>query len=134
MDYISQSPIHCSKGNIKCVIKCTKFPEKQSNGYMFKTEFSSIKHWYNKLGDALNKKKGKNNYTFPDNKLLASSKQLKLCPRYFLFPNKQKNICDYNARCFMSSKLIIDDIIMNLFSDNIKQTTDSVKTDSSSKI
>ena len=37
MDYISQSPIHCSKGNLKCVLKCTKFPEKKGNGYMSKT-------------------------------------------------------------------------------------------------
>ena len=37
MDYISQSPIHCSKGNLKCVLKCIKFPEKKGNGYMSKT-------------------------------------------------------------------------------------------------
>ena len=36
MDYIPQSPTHCSKGNIECVLKCTKFPGKQANGYMFK--------------------------------------------------------------------------------------------------
>ena len=34
MDYISQSPIQCSKGNIKCVLKCTILPEKKDNGYM----------------------------------------------------------------------------------------------------
>ena len=28
MYYISQSPIHCSKGKLKCVLKCTKFTEK----------------------------------------------------------------------------------------------------------
>ena len=36
MDYISQSPIHCSKGNLKCVLKSTKFTGKV-NGYMSKT-------------------------------------------------------------------------------------------------
>ena len=50
MDYISQSPIHCSKGNLKCVLKGTKFPVKQANGYMFKTNCSSIEHQYKKLG------------------------------------------------------------------------------------
>ena len=30
MDYISQSPIQCSKGNLKCVLKCNKFPEKKA--------------------------------------------------------------------------------------------------------
>ena len=29
MNYISQSPINCSKGNIQCVLKCTTLPEKQ---------------------------------------------------------------------------------------------------------
>ena len=37
MNYISQSPIHCSNGNLKCVINCTDFPEKKGNGYMYKT-------------------------------------------------------------------------------------------------
>ena len=58
MDYISQSRIHCSKENIKCVLKCTKFPGKQANCYMFKTNYSSIELRYKKLGDGFNKKKG----------------------------------------------------------------------------
>ena len=29
-DYISKSPIHCSKGNLKCVLKCANFTEKKS--------------------------------------------------------------------------------------------------------
>ena len=36
IEYISHSPIHCSKGNIKFVLKFTKFPEKP-HGYMLKT-------------------------------------------------------------------------------------------------
>ena len=69
-----------------------------------------------------------------DNKLLASSKQLKLCTRDIIFPIKQEDICDYNPRCFMSSGLIRVDIIMNLFTDITKQTKDSVKKDLFSKI
>ena len=69
-----------------------------------------------------------------DNKLLASSKQLKLCTRDIIFPIKQEDICDYNPRCFMSSGLIRVDIIMNLFADITKQTKDSVKKDLFSKI
>ena len=52
-----------------------------------------------------------------DNELLASSKQLKLLPRDFIFTIKQKDICDYNTWCFMFIGLIIDYIIINLFSD-----------------
>ena len=55
MEYISQSPTHCSKGNIECVLKCTKFPQKQANSYMFQTKRSSIKQQYMKLGDCLKK-------------------------------------------------------------------------------
>ena len=65
MDYISQTPTHCSKGNLKCVIKCTKFPGKQANGYMFETNCSSIEIQYKKLCDGFNKKSGKNKRTFP---------------------------------------------------------------------
>ena len=69
-----------------------------------------------------------------DKEFLASSKQLKVCPRDIIFPIKQEDICDYNPQCFMSSGLILDDIIMNLFIDITKQTTDSVKKDLFSKI
>ena len=76
MDYISQPPTHCSKGNIECVLNCTKYPQKQTNGYMFHTNCSSIKQQYMKLGDCL-KKRVKNKHIFPmfDNDFLASSKK-----------------------------------------------------------
>ena len=76
MDYISISPIHCSKGNLKYFPRCTKFPGKQANGYMFKKKCSSIEQQYKKFGDGLNKKRGKNKYTCPmfDKEFLASSK------------------------------------------------------------
>ena len=119
----------------QCVLKCTKFPGKQANGYMFKTNCSSLEHWYNKLGDGFNKKMGKKKYKFPmfHNEFFAFSKQLKFCPRYFIFPIKQEDICDYNPRCFMFSGLMLDRIRMNLFSDITKQTTDSAKKDLFSK-
>ena len=65
MDYISQSPTHCSKVNIECLLKCTKFPGRQANGFMLETNCSSIEHRYNKLGDSFNNKKGENKYTCP---------------------------------------------------------------------
>ena len=87
MDYISQSSIHFSKVNLKCILNCTKFTGKQANGYMFETNCSSIEHQYKKIGDGFNKKGEKNNHTCPmfDNKLSASSKQIKLCPRDIIF-------------------------------------------------
>ena len=70
-----------------------------------------------KLGDVLQRKREKNNNTFPmfDNYFLAYSNQMKLCTTDYIFPIKQDDICDYNPLCFMSNGLILDDIIMNIF-------------------
>ena len=65
MYYISQSPIHFSKINPKCVLKCTKFSGEKSDSYMFKMNCSSIEHQYKKLIDGFNKKRGQNEFTFP---------------------------------------------------------------------
>ena len=136
MEYISQSFTHFSKANLECVLKCTKFPVKQANGYIFETNCLSIEHQYKELGDGFNKKRDKNKHTCPmfDSYFLSSSNQLKLFPRDYIFSYKQEDICDYNPRCFMYSGLMIDNIIMNLFTDITKQTTDSVKKDLFSKI
>ena len=48
-------------------------------------------------------------------------------PIDYTFPIKQEDICDYNPLCFMSSGLMIDDIIMNLFTDGTEKTMDSVQ-------
>ena len=103
---------------------------------MFETNFSSIEQQYKKLGDGFNKKRGKNKYTCPmfDNELLASSKRLKLCPRDITFSAKLEEICDYNPRCCISIELVIDGIIIKLFIDIKKETTDSLKKDLFSKI
>ena len=122
MDYISQSSTHCSKGNLECVIQCTKFHQIQNNGLIFATNCSSIKHRFMKLGYGLLWKSGKNNHTCPifDNYCIASSNQMKLCNTDYIFPIKQDDICDYNPLCFMSSVMMLDDIIMNIFSQSTK--------------
>ena len=67
-------------------------------------------------------------------RFISLCKTLKICPRDIIFPFKQEDMCDYNPLCFMSSQLMLDSIIMNLFSDITKQTTDSVKKDLFSNI
>ena len=47
--------------------------------------------------------------------------------RDFIFPIKQEDICDYNPRCFVSSQLMLGNIIINVFLYIIEQTTYSVK-------
>ena len=77
-----------------------------------------------KLGYCFHKKRGKNKNTCPifDNDFLASSKQIKLCTRDYIFPIKKEDISDYNNLCFMSIIFMLDDIIMNLFTDSQKKT------------
>ena len=97
---------------------------------MFKTKCTSIKHQYKKLGACFNKQKGMKNVTLPtfDIIFLSSSKQLKIEPEDFIFPIKHKDICNYNRWYLMSGGLLLDDIIMNLFSDNTEQKINSAKT------
>ena len=64
-----------------------------------------------------------------DNHFLAYSNQMKLCTTDYNFPIKQDNICDYNPQFFMSSGLMLDNIIMNLFTDITKKSTKSHQKD-----
>ena len=122
MYYISQSPTHCSKGNLECVLQCTKFHQIKNNGLIFKKNLSSIKQRFMKLGDDLLRKRGKYRDTCPifDNDFLAFSNQMKLCANDYIFTIKQDDICDYNLLCFMSSGMMLDDIIMNIFTQSTK--------------
>ena len=66
--------------------------------------------------------------TFPifDNELLYSSKQLKIGPKDCVFPIKHEDMCNYNTQCFMYGGMILDGIIMNIFSDTGEQEMNSV--------
>ena len=73
------------------------------------------------------KKKGENKHTCPifDNYFLASSNQIKLKSTDYIFSIKQDDICDYNPLCFMSSGMMLDDIIMDIFTQSTKETTEA---------
>ena len=73
------------------------------------------------------KKTGKNKLKFPifDNDFLSSSNKIKLKTTDCIFQIKQDYICDYNAMCFMSSGMMLDDIIMNIFTKITKNTNKS---------
>ena len=78
-----------------------------------------------KLGDNLLRKRGKNKHICPifDNDLLAYSNQMKLKSTDDIFPIKQDDICRYNPLCFMSSGMMLDNIIMNIFTQSTKKST-----------
>ena len=86
---------------------------------------SSIKHIFMKLGDGFPRKRGKNKHTCPifDNDILASSNQMKLWTTDYMFPIKQDEMCHYDPLCFMSSGIILDDIIMNIFTQSTNKST-----------
>ena len=69
-------------------------------------------------------KRGKNKHTCPifDNDFLASSNQIKLKSTDYILPIKHDDICDYNPLSFMSSGMMLDDIIMNIFTQSTKNT------------
>ena len=46
---------------------------------------------------------------------------------YFLI--KQGDICEYNPKCLMSSRFMLDDIIISLFTDCTEQIESSAKKD-----
>ena len=78
-----------------------------------------------KLGHGLLSKIGKNKHTCPifDNYFLASSNQIKLKSTDYILPIKHDDICDYNPLSFMSSGMMLDDIIMNIFTQSTIFTT-----------
>ena len=124
MDYISQMVTHCSKGNLECVHQCIKI-HKKTNGLIFGKNCFSIKQRFKKLGNGLLSKRGKNKHTCPifDNDFLASSNQIKLKSIDYIFPIKQDDIWYYNPLCFNSSGMMLDDIIMNIFTQSTKKST-----------
>ena len=51
------------------------------------------------------------------NEFLSPSKNIILKDHPIIYPLKQKDIFDYNPRCFMSSGLVFEYIIMNMISN-----------------
>ena len=48
---------------------------------------------------------------------------MKMCTTDYILLIKQDDICDYNPLCFMSILLMLDNIIMNIFTESIKKST-----------
>ena len=119
MEYVSESPNHCSKGVLQYVQNYTNIHGNKGFGHMFEKNCLSLHHQFRRIVACYNKQKGKKKLTFPifDNKLLSSSKNWKLALNIVFFQIKHEDMCDYNPQCFMSGGLILDDIIVNIFSE-----------------
>ena len=86
----------------------------------FKSQCTSINERIYKLEVYLHSRKN-NSKTFPpiQNEFLPPSKKITLKSNHFIFPMKNKDVCDYDPRCIMSSGLMFDDIIMGHININI---------------
>ena len=51
---------------------------------------------------------------------------MKIGPKYCLSPIKQKDMCNYNPKCFMSGGLILDNTIVNILFETVEQINNSV--------
>ena len=91
---------------------------------VFKYKCTSINERHYKLEVHIQSRKMKSKTFSPlQNVFLPPSKTITLKKSHIIFPMKNKDICDNDHRCIMSSGLMVDDIIM----DDIKRTQSSHK-------
>ena len=87
--------------------------------YGFKSQCTSINERFSKLEGCLNSRQNKSK-TFPplENEFLPPSKNITLKKDHIIYLIKNKDPCDYDPRCIMSSGLMFDDIIMGTIKRN----------------
>ena len=90
-------------------------PMKKQNDiqYVFKPQCTYINELFSKMEGCLNSRQNKSK-TFPplENEFLPPSKNITLKRNHFIYPMKNKDLCEYDPRFIMSSGLMFDDIIM----------------------
>ena len=95
---------------------------KKTHDFMYglKSQCSSIKEIFSKLGGCLHSRPKNKLKTFPPfrNEFLPPSKNITLKDYHMMYPMKQKYLCDYDHICIMSSGLIFDYIIMVIIRNN----------------
>ena len=96
----------------------------------FKSQCISINEQISKLEVYLHSRKNKSKTFAPLQKeFLAPSKKITLKSNHFIFPMKNKDICDYNPRCIMSSGLMFDDIIIDHMKRMVSSHTHTAEND-----
>ena len=90
--------------------------EKQHNIlYGFKSQYTSINWRLSKFEGCLNSRRENESKAFPQltNEFLPPSKNISLKKDHTIYPMNQKDLCDYDPICIMSSGAMFDDIIMD---------------------
>ena len=82
--------------------------------YGFKPQCTFINDRFSELEGCLHSRRKKKSKTFPPlgNEFLPPSKNITLKNDHIIYPMKQKDLCDYDPICIMSSGLIFYEIIM----------------------
>ena len=88
--------------------------------YGFNSQCTSINEQLSKLEGFLHSRRKNKSKTFPPlgNEFLPPSENITLTNYHIMYPMKQKDICDYDPRCIMSSGLMFDEIIMDIIRNN----------------
>ena len=119
-------PQYCPKDNEDFSLKSShiirKFVQMKKLfefAYGFKSHCTSITEHFSKLEGCLHSIPKNNNKIFPPfgNEFLPPSKNISLTNCVIMYQLKQKDICDYDPRCIVSSGLIFYDIIINIISN-----------------
>ena len=120
-------PEFCFQDNDGCSLKSSHIigefmPMKQQHYFLygFKSQCTYINERLSKLEVCLHSRRKNKSKTCPPlgNEFLPTSKNITLKNDHIIYPMKQKDLCDYDPRCIMSSGLMFDDIIMGIIRKN----------------
>ena len=110
-------PKFCYPDNNGCshnIGGCLSIKKQNRIQLVFKSQHTYINERLYKLDIRLHSRRIKSKTFSPlQNNFLPPSKKITLKSNHFIFPMKNKDICDYDPRCIMSSGLMFDYIIMD---------------------
>ena len=126
--YFSPDNEGCSQLSYPNIGEFVPMKKHNCNQSGFKSQCTSINERVSKLKVYLHSRKNKSKSLQPlQNEFLPPSKKITSENNYFIFPMKNKDICDYDPRCIISSGLMFDEIIMGHIKRNAlsHHTTDN---------
>ena len=113
-NFFSQDNDGCSLKSFHIIGEFMAMKKQHDCLYEFKSQCTSINERFSKLDGCLHSRRKNKSKTFPPlgNEFIPPSKNVTLKNDHNIYPIKQKDICDYDPRCIMSSGLMFDEIII----------------------
>ena len=110
--YCSPESEGCSQQSYLNIGEFVLMKKQNFNQSGFNYQCTSINERIYKLEVYLHSRKNKSKTFSPlQNEFLPPSKKITLKINHFIFPMKNKDICDYDPICIMSSGFMFDDIV-----------------------